>query len=103
MKPKFVTIHRRAELTVDRLKPKERRAVWEKFKTLRNLPPERWPEEGVRRTKPDEPPVFIVPVTPDLFVYFSVVPENGFVLEDFVSRGRLEFFSAALEDSVSQA
>jgi hypothetical protein len=50
---------------------------------------------------PDDP-VFIVPATPNLFVYFSVVPDNGFLLEDFVRPGRLEHFLGTRSASVAQ-
>jgi hypothetical protein len=101
VQPDYVTVHRRALSAVDLLAPEEQRAVWGKFAALRELPAERWPQEGVRRTKPDDP-VFVMPATPNLFVYFSVVPDNGFVLEDFVRPGRLEHFLGTHPESVPQ-
>jgi hypothetical protein len=101
MQPDYVTVHRRALSAVDLLSPEEREAVWGKFATLRELPGERWPQEGVRRTKPDGQ-VFVAPATPDLLVFFSVEPENGFLIEDFAPPGRLEYFLGTHPESVAQ-
>jgi hypothetical protein len=101
MQPDYVTVHRRALSAVDLLSPEERQAVWRKFAALRELPGERWSQERVRRTKPDGQ-VFVVPVTPNLLVFFSILPENGFLIEDFVRPGRLEQFFGRHPESVPQ-
>ena len=87
--PDYLSIHRRADPALYSLSPAERESLLAKFAALRNLPPERWAEQGVRKLRPDNP-LRLVPFTSELLVFFTPQPEGGFLIEDFVSQGFLD-------------
>ena len=89
MLPDFVAVHRRALTALDVLTPSERECLAAKFMALRNLPAEEWARQGVRQT---QPPIHVVRVTNNLLVFFSVLPEDRFLIQDFVRQETLDRF-----------
>jgi hypothetical protein len=91
MLPDFVAVHRRALTALDALSPSEHECLAAKFSALQNLPAEEWNRQGVRQAKP---PVYVMQVTNNLLVFFSALPENRFLIQDFVRQETLDRFFA---------
>jgi hypothetical protein len=91
MPPDFITIHNRALAAFDIISGGEREAVVAKLTALRELPRAQWTKEGVRRGKGT---VYHMTAGEDLVVFFSVLPDRRFVIEDFARQERLDLFSA---------
>jgi hypothetical protein len=99
MLPDFITIHQRALPAFDIISAGERDAVVTKITALRDLPKAQWATEGVHRGKG---PVYFMTVGEDLVVFFSVLPDRRFVIEDFVRQETLERFFATSQKSAAQ-
>jgi len=99
MLPDFVEIHERAFPALGFLSSAERAGVTAKFIALRHLPFEEWSREGVRQAKA---PVYTLRVPPKLVVFFSVLPGDRFLIEDFVNKERLETYFSWPQEPVAQ-
>ena len=94
MLPDFVTVHRRASTALDALSQRERDCLAAKFTALRDLSAAEWAKEGVREQNGS---VRRVRITGDLFALFSVLPDNRFLIQDFVRQETLDrFFTASV-------
>src|SRR5205085_927933 len=82
MLPEYLTVQRRARGAFDSLSSHERDSIFAKFRALSEIPSERWPEYGARRTNDDHWP-YLLRATESLLVFFSY---DGamFVIEDLV-------------------
>jgi hypothetical protein len=99
MLPDFLGVHRRASTALDALSRAERDSLAAKFTALRGLPVEEWAREGVQQLNA---PVHFVRLTANLLVFFSVLPEGRFLIQDFVRQETLDRFFASPHQEVAQ-
>jgi hypothetical protein len=99
MLPDFVIVHRRASTALDALSKSERDAIAAMFAALRDLPSKEWAREGVYQPSATIP---FVRVTPNLLVFFSVLPDGRFLIQDFVRQETLDRFFATPQEPVTQ-
>ena len=101
MLPDFVTVHRRASTAFDVLSEAERDNLAAKFTALHGLPAKGWAQQGVRQTQTKDP-WYVVQVTSSLLAFFSVLPDERFLIEDFVRQELLDRYFSSPAKPVAQ-